>query len=263
MIHFVSGLPRSGSTLLCNILAQNPKFDATSTSGILDVIYSIRNTWDGHVEFKACPNEEAKIRVMKAMLNAYHEGHDDKVVFDKSRGWLAYLEMAELILGRKAKVLVPVRDVRDVIASMEMIWRKTSVTRQMAQELNSYFKFQSQKGRVDVWVEASQPIGIAYNRVKDAVHRGFADRMLFVRFEDLTTNPEQTMKEIYDFLDEPYYEHNFDNVEQVTWENDDVHGIKGLHDIRPKVEPVPSKWKDVLGKEFEYLKSYNFWEEQK
>ena len=55
-------------------------------------------------------------------------------------------------------------------------------------------------------------------------------------------------------------ENDFDNVKQVTWENDEIHGIKGLHNIRPKVEPVPSKWEKVLGKEFENLKEQNFWE---
>ena len=34
--HFISGLPRSGSTLLANLLAQNPRFHSTATSGILN-----------------------------------------------------------------------------------------------------------------------------------------------------------------------------------------------------------------------------------
>jgi sulfotransferase len=36
-IHFINGMPRSGSTLLCNILAQNPKFHVTPTSYVAEV----------------------------------------------------------------------------------------------------------------------------------------------------------------------------------------------------------------------------------
>jgi len=259
-IHFISGLPRSGSTLLENILAQNPRFNATATSGILDIIFSVRNNWDDLIEFKACPNDEGKLRVMKGMLNAYH--NTDKVAFDKSRGWCAYLELAEALIERPAKVLVPVRDVRDVVASFEMLWRKNASMRQFAQEKQAYFQWQTQDGRVKAWLDFGHPVGLAYNRIKDAVHRGFGDRMLFVKFNDLTERPEHTMKEIYEFLDEEYFEHNFDHVEQVTYEDDTIHGIKDLHTIRNKVEPVPSKWKEVLGAEFEHLGQLNFWEQQ-
>ena len=50
--YFIAGLPRSGSTLLANILAQNPKFHTTSTSGVMDVMFGVRNNWDNLIEFK-------------------------------------------------------------------------------------------------------------------------------------------------------------------------------------------------------------------
>lgn len=249
-VHFISGLPRSGSTLLCNILMQNPRFWASATSGILDVMFGVRNQWDKLIEFRAmdpAESEAAKLRVLRGILDAYYGNVDRPVVFDKSRGWLAHLEMAEAVLGCEARVLVPVRDLREVLASFELLWRKTSATRQMAQEPANYFKFQTVEGRCEVWCRADQPVGLAYNRIKDALARGFRDRMHFVEFEKLTRNPERTMRAVYEFLEEPYFEHDFDRVEQVTFENDEVHGIPGLHTIKPEVAPVPARWPDVLG----------------
>ena len=52
---------------------------------------------------------------------------------------------------------------------------------------------------------------------------------------------------IYEFLGEPLYNHNFDNVEQVTWEDDYMHGIPGLHKIRQKIELVKPNWPRLLG----------------
>jgi len=39
-VHFVSGLPRSCSTLLCNLLAQNPRVHATPTSPLHEIGYN-------------------------------------------------------------------------------------------------------------------------------------------------------------------------------------------------------------------------------
>jgi sulfotransferase len=250
-IHFISGLPRSGSTLLANLLAQNPRFHSTATSGILEILFLVRNSWDKVLEFRAAvdrvENEAEKIRVLRGILQAYHSERGRPVVFDKSRSWLAHLELAEKLLERPAKVLVPVRDVREVLASFERLWRGTAATGQVAQEANNYAEFQTIKGRCDVWMRGDQPVGLALNRIKDALHRGFADRMHFVRFEQLTQNPGPTLRAIYDFLGEPWFEHDFNNVAQVTAEDDRVFGFPDLHTIRAKVEPVPIRWPEILG----------------
>jgi sulfotransferase len=265
-IHFVAGLPRSGSTLLCNVLAQNPRFDATASSGVLDVMYNVRNVWDTLGEFKAMPAEDseaAKLRVLRGILFAFHANRPRPVVFDKSRSWLAYLEMAEAVLGQPAKVLVPVRDLRDVLASFEKLWRQGAASRQVSQEAQHYFEFQTLEGRCAVWARGDQPVGLAYNRIQDAVRRGFRDRLHFVRFEDLTARPAETLAAIHEFLGEPPFAYDFARVEQVTWEDDRVHGLGGrLHAIRPKVEPVPPQWPFVLGTAAARYAGLNFWEER-
>jgi sulfotransferase len=257
--YFVAGLPRSGSTLLCNILAQNPRFHTTSTSGVMDVMFGVRNQWDNLVEFKAAPNEPAKLRVLRGILNNYYSDIDKPVIFDKCRGWLSLLEMAETVLGHKAKVLVPVRDMRDVLASFEKLWRANAGTFQTTQENLNYFKFQNVEGRIETWLQGDQPVGLAYNRIRDAIARGFGDRLYFVQFERLTREPQKVMDEIYHFLGEEKFKHDFDHVEQVTWEDDSIHGFKNLHAIRSKVEPLEPQWQKVLGPFAEQFGRMNFW----
>jgi sulfotransferase len=257
--HFISGLPRSGSTLLANILAQNPRFHTTQTSGIADVMFMVRNNWNQMIEWRAHPDEEGKKRVLKGILESYYANVDRPIVFDKSRVWVSLLEMANEVLGYKPKVLVPVRDLRDVLASFEKLWRKTSSTGQMAQEKQFYVDFQTVEGRLAAWMHPTQPVGIAYNRIKDAVLRGHHNEMLFIEFEHLTTHPEDTLRKIYEFLGEEWYPHDFENIVQVTQENDFVHGIPGLHDIRQKVEPVLPQWPEILGHAAEPYANLEFW----
>lgn len=257
--HFISGMPRSGSTLLANILMQNPRFHSTATSGIMDIMFNVRNVWNNLVEFQAAPNYTAEIRVLRGILESYFSDVDQPIVFDKGRGWLSEIEMIEAVLGHKVKILVPVRDMRDILASFEKLWRKNAPYSQAPQARDHYFAYQTVDGRVSINLQATQPVGLAYNRIVDAINRGFADRLFLIDFDDLTHNPEETMKQVYKFIDEPYFEHNFQKVEQVTYENDAIHGIQDLHKIRTKVAPVKSDWQTTIGPRFEHLGKLNFW----
>jgi sulfotransferase len=153
---------------------------------------------------------------------------------------------AELVGGRdRVKVLVTVRDLRDVVASFEKLYRKTSALGQLPQEANMALKFKTALGRMEVFVDDAQPVGRAYNAIRDAVTRGWHDRMHFIDFEDLTRRPAETMAGIYRFLEVEPHKHDFENVEQLTFEDDFVYGFKDLHVIRGKVEPMPPAWPKV------------------
>ena len=75
------------------------------------------------------------------------------IVFDKSRGWPAYLELAEFILERKVKVLVPVRPIVDVLASFEKLYRKNAHNWQFPQEKTNFADFQTVEGRAGIFMK--------------------------------------------------------------------------------------------------------------
>lgn len=257
-IFMVSGLPRSGSSLLCNILYQNPQFHVTPTNGIVDIILRVRNQWNEIESFNANPDNEARIRVMRSILYGFHEPNKDKVIFDKSRGWLPQLALVEKLIEKKAKVLVTVRDLRDVLASFEKLWRLNS-ERLLSQEKQFPVEFQTVEGRCKIWADASQIVGSSYNAIKDALAKGYGDRMHFIKYEDLTQNPKKTLKEAYEFLEESYFKHDFDNVVQKLNENDEVgYGIPNLHTIRSKVQYDGPQW-HILGKCAEIYANQEIW----
>jgi len=254
-MYFLNGLPRSGSTLLSNILNQNPRFHSTETSGCMDIMFAIRNQWESFIQHKASPCTQKMINVIKASMNAYYDDIDKPIVFDKSRGWLPYIEFVENITQTKMKILVTVRPVVDILASLEMLYRETSKVRQPPGEAKNYYQFQTVQGRCDYWLRNDQVVGISLNRIQDAVRRGLRDRLHFIDFNYLTSHPENSLKKIYEFINEDYYNHDFDNVEQVTSENDDIYGFVNLHKIRNKVEPVKSRAEELLGKDvIEYIR---------
>lgn len=263
IIHKLGGMPRAGSTLLMNILAQNPAIHATATSGMMDVCFGVRNAWDSLIEHKS-NTELAKKRfpqVINGIMQSYYQDVEESIVVDKSRGWTSLIEMFEHVTGEQLKIVVPVRDIRDILASFEKLWRKTSETHQLAGEAQNYIQFQTTEGRAEYWLRYDQAVGLAYSRITDAVNRGLKDRMLFIDYDLLCQNPAGQLRLIYEFWGMEQFEHNFEHVEQVTWEDDSVHGMD-LHGIRPKVEPQSGSWRDVLGSVGEkYNHLARFWEE--
>jgi sulfotransferase len=67
----------------------------------------------------------------------------------------------------------------------------------------------------------------------------FKNMIMFVEYELLTKNPEGMMKAIYDFIGQPYFQHDFNNVEDSYDEYDREINLKGLHTTRKKVEFIP------------------------
>jgi sulfotransferase len=245
-IHFISGLPRSGSTLLCNILAQNPEIHSTPTSACHDLLFMIRNNWNEWIEHKAAEtlrDKKSEQNVLNAALYAYHNT-DRPIVLDKGRGWISMIELAEFALGRKAKLIVPVRDITQILSSFEKLHRKNAHIRNST---GDFHKAQTVEGRCQNLVVDNAVFGLAYNRLKDALAKGQDDRLLFVEFEDLTFNPKATLDRVYDFLELKPYAHDFNNVEQYTTEDDFIHGYPDLHKIRRKVEPIKDDSAQILG----------------
>ena len=99
---------------------------------------------------------------------------------------------------------------------------------------------------VFIWAQ-NPPIGIAMERLKQMMDEGIDKNILFIRFEDLTSNPQDELNKIYDYFEVERYQHDFDNVKQLTQEDDTVHGIFGDHAIRREVKPVQEQHNKYLG----------------
>lgn len=243
--HFLNGMPRSGSTLLANILNQNPRFRATPTSGLCPLLLQVNNIWNNIAEIRASATVVNKIDTMRAMINGFHLDIDEPVVFSKSRGWVCAYELLDNILGYKPKVIVTYRDIPSILSSCEKLFRKELSSPSSVAQWGS--NMETLEGRLAFWTGSDQLVGGAYNRIRDCVTRGHRDSMHFVNFDGLTNQPKETVERLYLFLDEPYFSHDFSNVEQTTHEKDSEHGFVDLHTIRPKIATVKKDYREILG----------------
>ena len=247
-LFFQSSLPRAGSTMLQNILAQNPDVYATPTSGVLELIYGARANYSSSPEFKAQDTELMKQGYLSFCKNGvegfFNAITDKKYVVDKSRGWGVHYGFLNEVFP-EPKIICMVRDLRDIFCSMEKNFRKSQY-KDMGIVNHAELKGTTTPKRIDVWAN-SQPVGMAIERLNEVFRQGINEKMLFIRYEDLCLYPEATMLKIYNYLDIPFFKHDFENIEQVTKEDDEVYGIFGDHTIRKSLELTPSTANKILG----------------
>lgn len=258
-IYFNASLPRSGSTLMQNILAQNPRFYCTPTSAVIDLMLASRKYYTELAEFKAQDADlmqKGFLSYCKYGFHGFYEGVTDKpVCIDKCRSWFHYYDWVKLFYPNP-KFVVCIRDLRSILSSMEKLFRKNR-DRSDPEEVTGTLNMITINNRVMRWLNGP-PTGIAIGRLIEAIQTGVVKQLHIVRFEDLTTNPRETMKKVYEYLGEPWFEHNFDHVEQATQENDQLHTIYGDHRIRHKVEPLTPDFQDVLGRDLSAMVRNNY-----
>ena len=91
-IHFISGLPRSGSTLLAGILRQNPRFNAGMTSPLGSMYMALEKSMSRRNETAVFIDAEQRRNILTGLFTSYYAGvQADKVVFDTNRLWCAKL----------------------------------------------------------------------------------------------------------------------------------------------------------------------------
>jgi len=247
-IHCIAGIPRSGSTLLCNILNQNPAFYASDTSPIPDILGTLTQRVTGSAEIQGLLNMDSeaaqeRIRSMfRSMIKAWYSD-TDQIVFDKSRGWAFFgLLMADLFPS--AKFIVTVRDLREVFASIEKQHRKTP-----------FFDAADGPGqktifsRADLMMAPEGLIGAAATGLIDLMSR-MPERVHAVSYEALTRNPAHELAGIYEFLELPPFKHEFENVANVSQEPDHLYHGKFPHIGAGKVTPSKrGAWREYLNQD--------------
>jgi sulfotransferase len=229
-IHFISGLPRSGSTLLAALLRQNPRFSSGMTSPVASLFNAILRETSQRNEAAVFIDDELRARLLRAVFEAYYaDVQPMKVVFDTNRQWTTKLP-ALTRLFPAAKVICCVRNPAWVIDSIEQLIRRNAF------ELSGIFSYEpggTVYSRVEGLAGSNGLVGFALNALREAVYGEHAERLLLVRYESLVANPLGTLAAIYDFIGEPLFAHDPAHIEPCydMVEFDLRLGTPGLHEV--------------------------------
>jgi sulfotransferase len=226
-LHFLSGLQRSGSTVITKILNQHPDIFASSTSPFLDYLlpaveqlYNIKqNHSSGHY-----------VNVQKILSTAAFAFYDTPKshIIDKNRGWLTNYENIDKELQQNPKIILTLRPIEEVVAS----FYKILVIKNQKQET---------------------PESIFLGYVKD-LYAGLMkkaylkDKICIVTYKNIVQKPLFTLRKVESFIQVEPHNYNFSDIRDDDPENDEKWGIPGLHNIRPKIEVTSLPPSEIMTK---------------
>ncbi len=257
-LHFISGLPRSGSTLLAAILRQNPRFHAAMTSPVGALFSVMLNTMGRRNETALFIDETQKRELLAGLFECYYRPHQDKaVVFDTNRLWCARLP-ALLSLFPEAKVICCVRSIAWVMDSIERL------VRQNAFEPSGLFATPEERAtvfsRVDALAHRDRLVGFAWSALKEAYYGEHGRSLLILEYDILAQRPAETLKLLYEFLGEPAFAHDFAAVDYAEPAFDAQLATPGLHTVQREVAFTPRR--TILPPDlFQKYAALSFWRE--
>jgi hypothetical protein len=249
-LHFLSGLPRSGSTVLAAILNQNPQTHVSTTSGLGAALDALATTWHREPLLEKNDRDRKKLaNAMRGLIHGYYDEITSKpIVIDKARNWplpVVVSSMAQ-VLGHKPRIIATVRSVPDCMASFVRVAKPENLDDFIQQSgLTAHLKSSYQ--------------------VLQAGYQADPECFLFVEYEDLLANPRAQLQRIHDFLGLDPFDYDFERIDGSTVKEDDevLHGVAGLHDIKPKLGRQHNQSPhDVLGHHYGEFCQPEFWMEK-
>lgn len=233
--YFISGLPRSGTTLLSTILNQNQKFQASISGPLARFVRAVIEQSSAQGGYRYQCDESKRKKIIEGLFDNYYDDTSKDVFFDTNRGWNLLLPTIKDLFPY-TKVICCVRDIGWILDSFENLARKNpySVSTMFSEPENT-----NVYTRAQTLMRDDRTVGFAYMALKHAITSAEKTMIMLVEYEQLSKQPKETMQAMYKFIGQPYFEHDFNDVEISYDEFDSDVNLKGLHTTRKKIEWIP------------------------
>ncbi len=237
---YVSGLPRAGSTLLCQLLDLHPAIDSRGhSSPLCQILMQLRHQWSDN-EFLLAQLDVDFEGAYRRLLNAWRgfvagwfSDSEQPWVVDKNRGWLAQIETLQAV-DPDFRMLVCVRELGQVLGSIEAQHDKTRLL-----DFPDHLAHLSRYARADKLLAADGLIGAPLKAIESLqdVAEGLQQKIYYVVFEHLMSDPVAAMQDIHRWLELAPSAFDPLNLPVRPGESDSHYRYKYPHRTFPKIQP--------------------------
>lgn len=276
--YYLAGLPRTGSTVLGEILNQNDNLHVSPASPLSEIVGEVLNKWRANtVTLKAYKHPEQLPNVWRGIRDGMYLHRKESYIIDKSWAWHTNdaIESTREILGEEMKIICTVDNIADCLASFIMLIRSNPDSDSFIDEyLRGQRRELSDENRCAAMMDPNIPtsVGWCYENLKKTWAGNNRKNLLLIERSDLVGHPQAILDKIYDFLGCPEIaswgdnkSHYFDRIEkEITEDDGGAYGIPNLHRLSPKLRDRQWRAKEVLGNRlfFKY-KRMEFWRPKK
>jgi sulfotransferase len=256
-IHFISGLPRSGSTLLAAVLRQNPRLHAHITSPMGNLLTATMRQLCQDNETSVFVDNEQRRAIFQGLFDGYYgRQHPIQTVFDTHRVWAAKIAALKDIFP-DAKMICCVRHVPWIIDSLERLVQANPLE---ASRIINYDVGMNVYARYEAVSTGAGLVGYAWNSLRDAFYGPHNESLMLLTYETLVTEPRRALRAVYDFIGAPAFAHDFETISFATEEFDSRLGAPGLHRVRAQISHTARR--SVLPPDlFARVEKDSFWRE--
>lgn len=187
-------------------------------------------------ELSTMVSQEQRARFLRGLFDSYYADYENEVIFDTNRAWTAQLPALTQVFP-EAKVICLVRDVAWIMDSMERQFRQNAF--EHTRLFNNPGERSTVYTRVEALAGANRLVGFPWHALREACYSEFAERVVIVEYDLIAHRPEEVFKLIYEFLEEPWFEHDFSSVDYDAPQFDAQLGLDGLHRVHKTVAPRP------------------------
>ena len=242
---YVTGLPRAGSTLLCQLLGIHPHiYSICHSSPLANLLEQLRHGLSDSpfllaqldVDFDLAYGRI--VNAFRGFINGWTQETDRPLVVDKNRSWLGMVETVQL-LDPGFRMLACVRDPIQILGSIEAQHQKTLLL-----DFPDHMAPNSAWFRGDVLFSNNGVVGGPLRAIENlqdiSDDRGIKERVCFVILERLVNDPAGEMSRIFSWLGVPDCAIDPGTLPVKPHESDSHYRYKDIHATHPKISPAIS-----------------------
>ena len=250
-LFFLVAQPRSGNTLFASIMNQNPEIAATANSLTLEIIkdlFLLKQT----DTFQNYPDHKSLDNVLDTVYDNYYKDWPQRIIIDRGPVMLkGNFQLMQKHFKHGFKCIVILRDLMDVLASYMQWYTKNP------DAFPNQYNCKNDEEKLMMIMNIDGAVAKSLEAIKNSFN--YPGICHYVKYDDIVTNPEQEFRKIYQFLDEPYFNHRFIDLDQVNVNglsyNDEVVG-SNMHKLfdgpvrkgyNPYIERIPESIKKLYG----------------
>lgn len=265
---FMSGLPRTGTTLLSVLIRQNPNLLLTEESSLADHMRNVHQSMGGKEDVMLGNNIERHQSLLGGMISSYYAGDSVTHVVDKCRHWAApyFVRLLNEATGGRPKIIVPVRPLSEVVTSILLHLRAhpmgNFVDRQMlADDFLPFWRKELDDARVDYLLRPGAMLDLAMLGI-DTAMKGEADAdFLLFTYDELVDDTLSVLGRIHEFLGAEPFKYDVTELSNTIQQKDSqVLGLPGFHDVRSEISRTSVSPENVLSDyALERCNTEDFW----
>lgn len=250
-IHFLSGLYRSGNTVLSALLNQHPEIYVSPISPLSSLLWANEVTAANDENIKRNDENQTRFhRVQQSYAQTLYADVDKPIILDREKDWghPANINLAVSYVSEFPKIVITVRDIVDVIGSYIAIHRDLLVREADAFDVFSLQYKDEVEAIADYLMRPNGNIQRTLFSIANALRTQQVSTHL-VEYEDLVFMPEKVMSETHAFLGATPFINDFNNIVKIEQDNDVAAGHNAdLHVVRKTLSKRQVSYRDVLPK---------------